>query len=177
MLVGGAGDGAVRGYRSNTGELMWTSNLHSEATTGLVVSELWEQIVSASSNGSLIACQIRGGVKLWERAVFADQSGVTVMAAGEDIWTVFLGGECGVVVAVDVREGKELWRSEPAPFDVAALHVVMPVGVPSFLAKYVYSFLLCEDSQGVITARDTKVCLCNLPCPYDSLQWPRNPGR
>ncbi len=157
LIIGGAGDGAVRSYKSNNGDLVWVCNAHTEQTLCLVVSELWELVVSGSSDGSMVATHIRGGTQEWRTVVFPSQDAILVMEAGEDIWTIFVGGAEGTVAAFSAKDGSALWRLPGDPFDLVGLRVVIPVGVPSFLAKYVFSFVLTEDSQGTLTSRDTKV--------------------
>ena len=69
MVICGAGDGAVRSYKSNTGDMLWVANVHTEKVTCLVVSEMWELVVSASSDGSLAGTSIKGGVLVWATQV------------------------------------------------------------------------------------------------------------
>lgn len=130
--------------------------------TGLVVSELWELAVSGSSDGTLSACQLKGGIKVWSTLVFSSMDGISTMVGGEDIWTVFVGGEDGTVAAYNAKDGTQRWRTAGQQFDVLSMRVILPQGVPGFLAKYVFSFMLTEDSQGTLTAQDTKVGAC--PC-------------
>ncbi len=158
LVIGGAGDGAIRSYKSNTGDLVWVCNSHTERVSCLVVSERWEYVVSASSDGTMSACNIKSGIQQWTVTVFPGREAIVTMASSDDLWMVFVAGETGSIVAYDSEKGKELWRTPPQAFDVVAMSFILPVGVPSFLARFVYSYLLSEDSQGVLTARDTKVC-------------------
>ena len=139
--------------------MVWVANQHTERVTCLVVSEYWEVVVSASSDGTMAACNIKSGLPEWSVTVFSTRETIVTMAAAEDLRMVLLGGDNGVITAYSVRDNKpvELWRADPQVFDIAAMKFILPVGVPSWLAKYVYSYLLTEDSQGMLTARDAKV--------------------
>ena len=61
MIIGGAGDGAIRSYKNNNGDLIWASKGHTESVLCLVVSELWESIISASNDGTMMAWGIKDG--------------------------------------------------------------------------------------------------------------------
>jgi WD40 repeat protein len=69
MVIGGAGDGVIRSYKNVSGDVMWASKGHSESVTCLVVCEYWENVVSASSDGTMMAWGIRNGALQVAQAV------------------------------------------------------------------------------------------------------------
>jgi outer membrane protein assembly factor BamB len=116
-VVASSGDGSIHGLDRRTGAVLWSIPTLEGPFTGIIKTSERDYRPLASANGVLIAGSVTGYIAAYDLATRKERwrhdgghDGSTAFQLSHDARRVYAPYASGMVVALDIETGREVWR-------------------------------------------------------------------